>query len=84
MLHGLMSDTIYGGRIDNAVDLRILNTYLNEYFNPEIVSGNKKLADGLTIKNIDQFKKILPDEDTPLLYGLPNGIDKAINRIKGK
>jgi len=28
MLHGLMSDTIYGGRIDNAVDLRILNTYL--------------------------------------------------------
>lgn len=28
MLQGLMSDTIYGGRIDNSVDLRILNTYL--------------------------------------------------------
>lgn len=28
MLHGLMSDTIYGGRIDNSVDLRILNTYI--------------------------------------------------------
>lgn len=28
MLHGLLSDTIYGGRIDNPIDLRILNTYL--------------------------------------------------------
>lgn len=36
------------------------------------------------MKNIDQFKKILQDEDSPALYGLPNGIDKAINRIKGK
>jgi hypothetical protein len=79
-----MSDTIYGGRIDNVVDLRILNTYLEEYFNSDTVKGNRKLAEGLTTKNIDQFKKILPDEDRPSLYGLPNGINKAINRIKGK
>lgn len=84
MLHGLMSDTIYGGRIDNSVDLRILNTYLEEYFNQQVVDGRRNLAGGLNTKNIDQFKKILPDEDSPALYGLPNGIDKAINRIKGK
>ncbi len=84
MLQGLMSDTIYGGRIDNSVDLRILNTYLKEYFNQETVDGKKSLVEGLTTKNINGFKSILSEEDDPKLYGLPNGIDKAINRIKGK
>ena len=28
MLYGLMQDTIYGGRIDNDIDLRILDTYI--------------------------------------------------------
>lgn len=84
MLQGLMSDTIYGGRIDNSVDLRILNTYLKEYFNQETVDGKKSLVEGLTTKNINDYKSILSEEDDPNLYGLPNGIDKAINRIKGK
>ena len=84
MLQGLMSDTIYGGRIDNSVDLRILNTYLKEYFNQETVDGKKSLVEGLNTKNINDYKSILSEEDDPNLYGLPNGIDKAINRIKGK
>jgi hypothetical protein len=42
------------------------------------------LAEGLNTKNINDFKSILSEEDTPHLYGLPHGIDKAINRIKGK
>lgn len=61
MLHGLMSDTIYGGRIDNAVDLRILNTYLQQYFNVDTISGKRNLTDNLNVKNIDQFKTILTD-----------------------
>lgn len=27
-IHGLMEDAIYGGRIDNAYDLRVLKAYL--------------------------------------------------------
>jgi hypothetical protein len=27
-IHGLMEDAIYGGRIDNAYDLRVLRSYL--------------------------------------------------------
>lgn len=27
-IHGLMEDAIYGGRIDNAFDLRVLRSYL--------------------------------------------------------
>ncbi len=52
MLHGLMSDTIYGGRIDNWVDLRILNTYLEEYFNKDVMSSKDDLINGLNVKNI--------------------------------
>lgn len=61
MLLGLMSDTIYGGRIDNSVDLRILNTYLEQYFNTGTVSGSKDLFNGLNAKNIMEFKRVLPD-----------------------
>jgi dynein heavy chain 2 len=27
-IHGLMEDAIYGGRIDNSYDLRVLRSYL--------------------------------------------------------
>ena len=41
MLYGLMLDTIYGGRIDNSVDLRILDTSVHEYFNEDVLKGRK-------------------------------------------
>lgn len=84
MLYGLMLDTIYGGRIDNSVDLRILDTAVHEFFNENIVKGKKELASGLTSSNLNDYKNILPEDDHPSLYGLPSGIDKAILRIKGK
>lgn len=30
-IHGLMEDAIYGGRIDNPYDLRVLRTYLHRF-----------------------------------------------------
>lgn len=36
LLYGLMLDTVYGGRIDNEVDMRLLDVYLHEYFNADI------------------------------------------------
>ena len=39
MLYGIMLDTVYGGRIDNDVDMRLLNVYLHHYFNKEIESA---------------------------------------------
>jgi len=32
MLYGLMIDTIYGGRIDNDVDRKLLDVYLHQFF----------------------------------------------------
>lgn len=48
------------------------------------MSGKRNLADNLNVKNIDQYKTISSDQDNPSLYGLPHGIDKALNRIQGK
>ncbi len=31
-IHGLMEDAIYGGRVDNAYDLRVLRAYLRLVF----------------------------------------------------
>ncbi len=30
-----MENAIYGGRVDNAIDIRILRAYIQEVFNPE-------------------------------------------------
>ena len=84
MLYGLMLDTIYGGRIDNAVDLRLLDTYVHEYFNKDVLSGKKSIYKKINSKNIGDIAEEIPDVDIPDLYGLPNGIDKAILRIQGK
>ena len=49
-----------------------------------MMSGNKNLTDNLNLGNIDQFKSILNDDDSPHLYGLPRGIDRDINKIQAK
>ena len=36
-IYGLMEDAIYGGRIDNAIDMRVLRAYLQLFFNDEII-----------------------------------------------
>lgn len=36
-VRGLMVDAIYGGRVDNPHDMRVLATYLRRYFNSDVV-----------------------------------------------
>lgn len=38
-VRGLMVDAIYGGRVDNPHDMRVLATYLRRYFNSDVVSA---------------------------------------------
>ena len=84
LLYGLMLDTVYGGRIDNDVDMRLLDVYLHEYFNPEIEKGKKPIFSNMAILHIPKLLEALPNIDTPELYCLPLGIDKTILRIKSK
>ena len=38
-IYGLLENAIYGGRIDNSFDIRVLSTYLRQFFNTEILKG---------------------------------------------
>ena len=39
-IHGLYSNAIYGGRVDDSHDVRILASYLEDIFNSDVLSGS--------------------------------------------
>ena len=43
-VRGLMVDAIYGGRVDNPQDMRVLETYLRRYFNSDVVRGKLRIG----------------------------------------
>ena len=51
---GLMENAIYGGRVDNSYDFQVLQTYLKQYMNDDVLLGrggrdNKATERGLTM-----------------------------------
>ena len=38
-MHGLMENAIYGGRVDNTFDMRVLISYLEQCFNDIAITG---------------------------------------------
>ncbi|XP_017286523.1 cytoplasmic dynein 2 heavy chain 1 isoform X3 [Kryptolebias marmoratus] len=52
-VHGLLENAIYGGRIDNPSDLRILRSYLEQFFSARLLSsssaGQRKSKGGARI-----------------------------------
>ena len=91
-IHGLMEDAIYGGRIDNAFDLRVLRSYLRVFFSDDLVSdggsGLEVLKDtGLRMpRNADyrSFRAVidkLPEVDAPFVFSLPDNIERSLQRV---
>jgi len=90
-VHGLLDNAIYGGRIDNVFDQRILRTCLRTYYNPECVSSGGRSARPLpntkivapSTKTHAEFTKLineLPDVDLPALFGLPPNIERVVQQ----
>jgi dynein heavy chain 2 len=89
-VHGLFQNAIYGGRVDNNHDLRILNSYLCSFFNSNILSGTnrakKPLGPGLELPATTSYQEYIelvhkiPDTDKPALFGLPANIGRAHQR----
>lgn len=52
-VHGLMENAIYGGRVDNIFDQRVLKSFLMQYFNTNQISqpakANRKLGNELLL-----------------------------------
>ncbi|OQS05963.1 dynein heavy chain [Thraustotheca clavata] len=85
-IHGLMENAIYGGRIDNPYDLRVLRCYLQMYFTTDTLQGKSSLCKGVKMPNTEQREDFvaliehLQETDPPRLFGLPDNIERSVQR----
>ncbi|XP_063691749.1 dynein heavy chain, cytoplasmic-like isoform X2 [Bolinopsis microptera] len=90
-----MSQSIYGGRIDNNFDQLLMNDFVKRIFQPATFesdfllvdkvdeSGNKLvIPDGLRREDFLRWMHKLPDTQTPAWLGLPNNADQVILQTK--
>ncbi|XP_038617598.1 cytoplasmic dynein 2 heavy chain 1 [Tachyglossus aculeatus] len=92
-VHGLLENAIYGGRIDNYFDLRVLRSYLEQFFNSSVIGGShhgrKKSSFPYAISlpnscNILDYRTViesLPEDDKPGFFGLPANIARSSQRM---
>uniref|UniRef100_A0A914XX81 Cytoplasmic dynein 2 heavy chain 1 n=1 Tax=Panagrolaimus superbus TaxID=310955 RepID=A0A914XX81_9BILA len=82
-IRGLTENAIYGGRIENTLDIGVLQAYLAKYFNSRIIngSGGNELASNVTLPTPSSFNESLmyihqniPSTDHPKFFGLPENI----------
>ena len=81
---GLMENAIYGGRVDNIYDFKVLVVYLKQYFNADILRGGGKgraadrgfrMPKASTNKiDYDNLIENLEDDDNPSFFGLPQNV----------
>ena len=88
-VHGLYSNAIFGGRIDDVQDGKVLLSYLRDFFNPRVISErpSQKLGDQITlISNSEgdshhrgylEMVNKMSDDDSPSLFGLPANIRRT-------
>jgi len=82
-LYGVFEEGIYGGRIDNPSDLKVLRAYLRKYFNQLVLNSQVDMGFGMLPKNqkeLTNFVNRMPEVDDPSTFGLPRNIDKAVQR----
>jgi hypothetical protein len=86
-VHGLIENTVYGGRVDNANDLRVLRAYLATVFHPDVLRGARPLTRGLALPasaayaDYQALVEALPETDAPYLFGLPDNIERSLQRV---
>lgn len=47
-IYGILENAIYGGRVDNEFDMRVLRTYMKQIFQDSILKGQQQLSGMLT------------------------------------
>jgi dynein heavy chain 1 len=92
----LLSQCIYGGRIDNDFDQRLLTSFVDRLFTVESfehdfalvhnVDGTSKsitIPDGSRREQFIDWISQLPDTQTPSWLGLPNNAEKVLLTTRG-
>uniref|UniRef100_A0A1I7UMZ6 Cytoplasmic dynein 2 heavy chain 1 n=1 Tax=Caenorhabditis tropicalis TaxID=1561998 RepID=A0A1I7UMZ6_9PELO len=82
-VRGILKFVIYGGRIENDFDAKVLDSYLNVLFSDAKINGRagQELVKGIEIPatvNVQEYiahiAKSVPAVDEPFLFGLPENI----------
>ncbi|KAH3756292.1 cytoplasmic dynein 2 heavy chain 1 [Pelomyxa schiedti] len=88
-VHGLLENAVYGGRVDNTFDFKVLQNYLRMYFCTDYLSSSgplKPLAPNVNIpqsaNHADYLRVIsaLPVVGDPVTFSLPHNIDRSQQR----
>lgn len=90
----LLGQAIYGGRIDNPFDQRVLDSFLHQLFTSDSYSNSFKLVHNqnvdITIPDCQNFESVsnwinsLPESQTPAWLGLPNNAELILLREQAK
>lgn len=92
-LIGVLEFAVYGSRVDNDFDSRLVKEYLNLFFRADILDGPRRKS-GSSIEippfdippttNMSDFRarvEQLPDLDNPASFGMAPNSDRALQRI---
>jgi len=85
LFHGMIENALYGGRISDLFDMRVLRAYYRKYFRNDMLGGD--ILPGFPIPNSKKhqeyvkFIATLPDQDGPEVFGLPANIERAKQRM---
>lgn len=86
-IYGILENAIYGGRVANDFDLRVLRAYIAQMFNDSVLKGQQPLSKMLPVPqsgNVRDFTSLInkvPEIDVPALFGLPDNIDRSVQRF---
>jgi dynein heavy chain 1 len=94
-LRTLLSQCIYGGKIDNEFDQRLMTAFLAKLFTKKSfdsdfklvtgIEGGKSIAmpDGIRREQFVQWADNLSDQQSPAWLGLPNNAERVLLTIRG-
>jgi len=90
-IHGLIENSVYGGRIDNEYDLRVLRCFMERFFCEEVLQGDcfLELAPGVELPGFSSSKTDfedwiarLDDHESPEIFGLPQNVQRSVQRTR--
>uniref|UniRef100_A0A1I7SKK8 AAA_lid_11 domain-containing protein n=1 Tax=Bursaphelenchus xylophilus TaxID=6326 RepID=A0A1I7SKK8_BURXY len=81
-IRGFIEDAIYGGRIENQLDIGVLSAYLDKFLSQKMVmsrdgelDSNLRMPEAKSMNEwLDFVKNMIPEEDKPSLFGLPENL----------
>jgi dynein heavy chain 2 len=92
-LIGVLEQAVYGSRVDNDFDSRLVKEYLSLFFRADVLEGQRRKA-GSTLEippfviptstQIPDFRaqvEQLPDLDNPQSFGMAANADRSLQRI---